>query len=107
MVDVSTVSIVVASAGVFAAAVYYIIQIRHQTKLRKTDLILRMWQPVCTEEMARAWNRLMSAEYDDFDDFVEKYGYPLSENPVSIAFSMLSMVYESLGVSPTQKNRRC
>jgi len=34
MVDIQTVSIAIASAGVFAAAVYYILQLKHQTKIR-------------------------------------------------------------------------
>jgi len=32
MADIQTVSIAIASAGVFAAAIYYIWQIRHQSK---------------------------------------------------------------------------
>ena len=41
MVDIQTVSIVVASTGVFAAAVYYIFQLRHQTKARQTEIETR------------------------------------------------------------------
>jgi hypothetical protein len=36
VVDIPTVFIAVASAGVFLAAIYYIFQIRHQTKIRQT-----------------------------------------------------------------------
>jgi hypothetical protein len=37
MVDIQTVSIAIASAGVFLAAIYYILQIRHQTRIRQTS----------------------------------------------------------------------
>lgn len=42
MVDVQTFSIAVASAGVVAGIIYYAFQVRHQTKLRQTDLIMRL-----------------------------------------------------------------
>jgi len=41
MVDIQTVSIVIASAGVFVAAIYYILQIRHQTRKRRRKAKLR------------------------------------------------------------------
>jgi len=37
MVDVQTVSIVVASASVVAWIIYYAFQVRHQSKVRQTD----------------------------------------------------------------------
>jgi hypothetical protein len=43
MVDVQTISIAIASAGVFAAAIYYIFQIRHQDKMRHLDLFMRLY----------------------------------------------------------------
>jgi len=106
MVDIlllQTVSIAVASAGVFAAAVYYIFQLRHQSKVRQTDLVLRVWQATCTEEMVRSWHRLLSAEYDDLDDFVKKYGPPFSDNPVPVAFTLIALFHEGLGVSLHRK----
>ena len=106
MVDIlllQTVSIAIASAGVFAAAIYYILQLRHQSKVRQTDLVLKVWQTTCTEEMVRSWHRLLSAEYDDLDDFVKKYGQPFSDNPVPVAFTLIAMFYEGLGVSLHRK----
>lgn len=41
--DIQTVSIAIASAGVFVAAVYYIFQIRNQTKMRQTDLVMKLY----------------------------------------------------------------
>ena len=35
MIDIQTISIAIASAGVFVAAIYYILQIRHQSKVRR------------------------------------------------------------------------
>jgi hypothetical protein len=42
MVDIQTVSIAIASAGVFVAAICYILHLMHQTSMRQTDLVVRL-----------------------------------------------------------------
>ena len=74
-VDIQTVSIAIASAGVFAAAVYYIFQIRHQTKIRQTDLIMRLYSSYGSREFQEAFWKIMSGEYKDFDDYGKQYGW--------------------------------
>jgi len=76
MVDISTVSIVIASAGVFAAAVYYILQIRHQTKLRQTDLLVRLFSMTMTKDFAEAWEKVLGErEILEYRDYWKKYGF--------------------------------
>jgi hypothetical protein len=43
MVDIQTISIAIASAGVLLAAIYYVLQIKHQTRLRQTDMVMRLY----------------------------------------------------------------
>jgi len=74
MVDVQTVSIAVASTGVFLAAIYYIIQIRHQTKVRQTDLVMRLYSTFGSKEFQDAWTRIESIEFKNYDEYVKKYG---------------------------------
>jgi len=64
---------------------------------------LRLWQKSCNEENVRAWSRLASAEYQDFNDFVKKYGHPFPENPVPIAFSMTARLFEGLDIAVHRK----
>jgi len=66
MVDIQTVSIVIASASVAFAAVYYILQIRHQNKLRQTDLIMRLYSVRDTKEFQESWKKVMSMESEDY-----------------------------------------
>jgi hypothetical protein len=56
MVDIQTISIAIASTGVFAAAIYYIFQIRHQTKMRQTDLLVRLCSVWQTKDWLEAWS---------------------------------------------------
>jgi hypothetical protein len=83
MVDIQTVSIMLASASVIAGVVYYALQIRHQTRIRKTDLIVRLspWFNVTPKELQEAGNTLSTLEYRDYDDFVERYGSLWSGKP--------------------------
>jgi hypothetical protein len=55
LIDVQTVSIAIASASITLAAIYYIFQIRHQTRIRQTDLVIRLYSAVSSKEfLARA-----------------------------------------------------
>ncbi len=73
-VDLQTVSIAIASASVTLAAVYYVFQIRHQTKLRQTDLVMRLYSTFGSKEFQDAWARIESSEFRNFDEYVKKYG---------------------------------
>ena len=74
MVDIQTVSIAVASAGVFLAAIYYIFQIRHQSKMRQTDLVMRLYSTFGSKEFQDAWTRIESIEFKNYDEYVKKRG---------------------------------
>jgi hypothetical protein len=98
VVDVQTVSIAIASAGVFAAAIYYILQLRHQNRVRQTDLIMRLHTFSSSKEMIEAIHTFMNTEYGNYEEFVEKYGSVLSKEPVGIAFGMVGSFYEGIGI---------
>ena len=77
MVDillVQTVSIAIASAGVLLAAIYYVLQIRHQTRLRQTDLVMRLYSTFGSKEFQDAWTRIESIEFKNYDEYVKKCG---------------------------------
>ena len=98
MVDVQTVSIAIASAGVFVAAVYYIFMLRHQRKMRQTDLLMRLHTITTTKEMMQAAQKFVSADFKDYDDFVRKYGSLYSEGEVQTAYLMIGEFFEGIGV---------
>jgi len=77
MVDISTVSIVVASAGVFGAAIYYILQLRHQSRMRQTDLVVRLYSAFSGKELQEAYfETAYGMKFADYDDFMKKYRMP-------------------------------
>jgi hypothetical protein len=103
MVDIQTVSIAVASASVVAGAIYYIFQIHHQTRLRQTDLVMRLYSTFGSEDHQKAGKKVLWITYKDYDDFVKKYGAPSSEEPVPMAIDKVLYFYEEVGVLLSKK----
>jgi len=105
MVDIQTISIAIASAGVFAAAIYYILQLRHQSKVRQTDLLLRIYSTFGSEEFQKALTKTVNMEFKDYNDFVKKYSSPtgFSEKPESIALGTVNIIFEEIGVLLNRK----
>ena len=58
MVDITEISAIVAAAGVLAGVVYYVLQMRNQTRIRKTDLIVRInpWFNISPKELTEDAN---------------------------------------------------
>ena len=80
MADITEISAIVAAAGVMIGVVYYILDIRHQTKLRQTDMTMRLYTSWTSKEMTEPWLKVWNLEFADYDDFKRKYGTYLSEN---------------------------
>jgi len=79
MSEIQTYSIVVASAGVFMAAIYYILQIRHQDRMRHLDLFMRLYSTWGSRDMLNAHRRFFGLKIEDYDELIKKHG-PLSES---------------------------
>jgi hypothetical protein len=74
MVDIQTVSVAIASTSVVIVAIYYVFQIRHQTRLRQTDLVMRLYSTFGSKEFQDAWARIESKEFNNYDEYVKKCG---------------------------------
>jgi len=90
MVDVQTISIAVASASVTLAAIYYIFQIRHQTKIRQTDLVIRLYSAVSSKDFLEAWEKFRDREIKSSAEYKEKYGF--------LEFNQVFTVLDEVGV---------
>ena len=90
MVDIRTISIAIACAGVFVAAIYYILQIRHQTKVRQTDLIMKLYSQFNSLEFQKMWEEVLNREAKDYDDYSKKYG--------GAEVTAVGMFFEGIGI---------
>jgi hypothetical protein len=96
MVDVQTVSIVFASAGVLAGVIYYILEIRHQSRLRQIETVIRLspWFNMNAKEVQEAITQVCSMEYKNYDDYLERY----SEKPEDKMLKILGNYFEGIGI---------
>ena len=95
MVDIlllQTVSILVTSAGLLIAALYYILQIRHQTRIRQTDLLVRLCSTMGSKDWMEAWGKVCA--YDMKTTNFEKVW---TENRF-VDYNMVVMFFEELGI---------
>jgi len=75
-----TVSIVIASGSVVLAAIYYVLQLRHQKRMRQTDLVVRLYSAFSGKELQEAYFKVMyRMEFVDYDDFMKKYKMPSNQ----------------------------
>jgi hypothetical protein len=96
MVDIQTFSIGIASAGVLAGVIYYIIEIRHQSRLRQTESMIRLspWFNMNAREMQEAITKVCSIEYKNYDDYLKKY----AGKPENTMLKMLGNYFEGIGL---------
>jgi hypothetical protein len=98
MVDIlllQTVSIVVASAGVFAASIYYSLQIRHQNKMRQTDLVMKLYSQFDNLEFQKVLREVLNRQAKDFHDYEEKYGWA--------EYTTVGLFFEGIGILLNRK----
>ncbi len=104
MVDITEISAVVAAAGVLAGVAYYVLEMGHQTKIRKTDLIVRLYSTVNTPEFADALRKVASLQVKDYESYVKQYGSMLSESPMHTAFGTVCGFYDFVGILLMRKH---
>jgi len=100
MVDITEISAMVAAAGVLVGVVYYILDMRHQTRVRDTDLAIRMnpWMAVSGADLTEVIAEVWSLEFKDYNDFIKKYGPFTLRKPEQRAIQMLLNYFEGVGL---------
>lgn len=90
MVDIVDASAVVATAGVLVGVVYYILDIRHQNKVRQTDLVMRLYSQFDSLEFQRMWEEVLKRDAKNYEDYYSKYG------PAEV--TAVGMFFEGIGI---------
>jgi hypothetical protein len=99
MVDLYEVSAIVAAVGVLVGVVYYILDMRTQAKIRKTDLLTRLYSStfISNEFMDALW-KVTSLQVKDYKDYVRQYGSLTTDSPMNRALFTVIGFYELVGV---------
>ena len=90
MVDIQTVSIAIASASVVAGVVYYALQLKHQSRIRQTELVTRLYSIYASEGFQKEWYIFMTEETNDFLTYQKKYAVELP--PTAVFFNGIGVL---------------
>jgi len=94
--DIPTVSVVIASLSVIGSAVYYMLETRHQRRIRQTESVIRFspWLSMDAKDIQEAICNVLSAEFTDNKDYVAKY----AGKPEDRSLRLLGNYFEGIGL---------
>jgi len=95
-VDIIEISAVVAAVGVLAGVVYYILDMRHNMKIREMETCRLTMSDFISEQAIKRHATMMNMEWKDLNDFIEKYGHP---NPEGLSiWTSWFFAWEMMGI---------
>ena len=99
MVDITEISAVVAAAGVIVGVVYYVLDMRNQTRKRQTDLVMKLYSELGSKEYIEAYPKFFLLEFKDFEDFQDKYPREkFTPSEAGTAYNMYCYFFEKVGL---------
>ena len=72
MLDIPSISAVVAAIGVTVGVTLAYLEVRTLVKQRQTDLVMRLYSTFGSNEWLEAFDRVIHTEYKDYSDFVKR-----------------------------------
>ena len=99
--DIPTVSVLIASASVAGSAIYYLIETRHQRRMRRTESIITLspWFSMDAKDIQEAISNVCSAEYTDYKNYLAKY----DGKPEQRSLKLLGNYFEGIGLLVSRK----
>ena len=103
MATIETISIVFTGISISLAAFYYINTLRNTRRnqelhleTRQAQLFTQLSSEFRSAENLRLYGKALQMTWDDYDDFVKKYG--LEEWEERVPFGHMNLFYEEIGV---------
>ena len=90
MDDVSTVLSVITTASIAIGVVFALLELRHLSETRKTEIILKIYDKFGSREMLEAINKVGGSKFESLDDYRQKYGFTEATE--------IAVLFEGIGV---------
>lgn len=74
MLDIPSISAIMAAVGVLIGVVFTMLQLRDLVKTRHSDLFMCLYSTWGSEDINKAHRKFLALKFKDYDDFVKKYG---------------------------------
>jgi len=100
MLDIPSISAIMAAVGVIVGVVFAVLQLRDLVRTRQTDLVMRLYSTMSSKEFWEAMNKFMTMKFEDFNDYKKKYASPAGfpEKPEALAFATVSVFLQGVGI---------
>jgi hypothetical protein len=90
MIDIPTLSSIITTGSIIIGVVFTILEIRHLTKVRRTDIIMKIYEKFGSREIVEAMNKVGGAKFESLEDYRAKYGFT--------EVTQLAVLFEGIGV---------
>jgi hypothetical protein len=99
MVDLTSISAILAAIGVFVGVIFAILQLRDLVKTRQTDLVMRLYSTFGSRELQEAWLKSRIWEFKDYSDFMRKYDRKTKIGMETwVLLNSVASFYEGIGI---------
>ena len=93
MIDISTLTSIVTTVSIIIGVAFTILEIRHLNRVRRTDIIMKIYERFGTREMIEAVNNVGGADFVDLKDYREKRGFT-DVTQVAVLFDGVGVLLE-------------
>jgi hypothetical protein len=97
VVDITEISAMVAAAGVLVGVVLTVLELRHLRKQRQTDLVVKLYSAFTSDDFLVSLLKVVNLEFEDYRDYVKKYGSLTSETPINVAIFKIANYFDEAG----------
>ena len=99
MLDIPSISAVVAAIGVLVGVTLAYLEVRTLVKQRQTDLVMRLYSTFGSRELQEAWLKSRIWEFEDYSDFMRKYDRKTKIGMETwVSLNSVASFYEGIGI---------
>jgi len=96
MLDIPSISAIVAAVGVLVGVALAYLEVRSLVGTRRTDLVISLYRDFGSKDFQEAWQTVISSEYKDYSDYMEKYGLDEAYQVVMLFEGMGTLLHMKL-----------
>jgi hypothetical protein len=90
MLDIPSISAIVAAVGVLVGVTLTVLELRNLVKQRQTDLITHLYSIYASEGFQKEWHTFMTEETNDYNTYRKKYGVEIP--PSALFFNEIGVL---------------
>jgi hypothetical protein len=102
MVELQTVSVMIAALSVVVGVTYYIFNLRMTLETRQAQLFMQLYSIYESKDFMKDYTDIWRYEYTDINDWMQKY-HPLKNPEAYASFMRIGRFYEGVGILVEKK----